>query len=246
MESKNQNALKDKAPAKKTSYSIQMVIILAIFFFVLFNLVFKLIVDLRSESIKKKVEQLEAQRIEQEFIVNIDKEYGRLMKLYTAKEYEKAIEIIKAFNKYGKSDYKDLEGIKKEIRLYSLKKKLEFIPKIHLNEYMKLSKDIDIEEDDTTEVFIRTPRYGQYFYTSDLPIICEGVALSLKGDFSENINWSSSLDGELGKGKQIQIRLSVGEHEITATGTNGITTGSMSIRIIIEKEPEFLKKYKKN
>ncbi len=243
MESNNQNSLKKKASERKTSYSIQVVIILAIFFFVLFNLIFKLVVDLRSESVKKRAEQMEAQRIEQEFIANIDNEYNRLLKLYTVKEYQKAIEIIKAFNKYGKSDYKDLEGIKKEIRLYTLKKKLEFIPKIHLNEYMKLSKDIDIEEDDTTEVFIRTPRYGQYFYTSDLPIICEGVALSLKGDFSKDINWSSNIDGELGKGKQIHIRLSVGEHEITATGTNGITTGSMSIRIIIEKEPDFLKKY---
>ncbi len=246
MESNNQNSLKNKTSEKKTSYSIQVVIILAIFFFVLFNLVFKLVVDLRSESSKRRAEQIEAQQIEQKFIANIDKEYSRLLKLYTAKEYEKAIEKIKAFNKYGKSDYKDLKGIKKEIRLYTLKKKLEFIPKIHLNEYMKLSKDIDIEEDDTTEVFIRTPRYGQYFYISDFPIICEGVALSLKGDFSENITWSSSLDGELGKGKQIRIRLSVGEHEITATGTNGITTGSMSTRIIIEKDPDFLKRYKKN
>jgi len=245
MESQNQNTLKDKTSVKKASYSIQVVIILAIFFFVLFNLIFKLIVDLRSESIKKRTEQMDAQRIEQEFIVNIEKEYARLIKLYTAKEYKKAIEIIKAFNKYGKSDYKNLEGIKKEIRLYTLKKKLEFIPKIHLNEYMKLSKDIDIEEDDTTEIFIRTPRYGQYFYISDLPIICEGVASSLKGDFSENITWSSSLDGVLGKGKLVEVRPSIGTHEITATGTNGITTGSMSIRIIIEKEPEFLKKYQK-
>ncbi len=124
-----------------------------------------------------------------------------------------------------------------------MKKKLEFIPKIHLNEYMKLSKDIDIEEDDSTEVFIRTPRYGQYFYTSDFPILFEAVALSVTGDFSDGIIWTSNIDGELGKGKRITVRLSIGEHQIKAIGTNGITSGSMMTRIFIEKEPDFLKKY---
>ncbi|MCK5349796.1 MAG: hypothetical protein KAJ25_10425, partial [Desulfobacula sp.] len=163
-------------PSKKTRYSIQIIVILAIFFFVLFNLVFKLIIDLRSESIQRKAVQHEKDRIKQEFIAKIDDQYNRLLKLYEAKEYDKAIEIIKVFNKYEKADYKNLSEIKKQIRLFYLKKKLEFIPKIHLNEYMKLSKDIDIEEDDSTEVFIRTPRYGQYFYTSDFPILLEGVA----------------------------------------------------------------------
>ena len=176
-----------------------------------------------------------------DFIAKIDDQYNRLLKLYQAKEYEKAIEIIKVFNKYGKSDYKNLPEIKKQIRLFSLKKKLDFIPKIHINEYIKLSKDIDIEEDDSTEVFIRTPRYGQYFYTSDLPIVLEGVALSVTGDFSSTIVWTSNIDGELGKGKKIDARLSVGEHQIKAVGTNGVTKGSMTIRIYIEKDPDFLK-----
>ncbi|MCD4675658.1 MAG: hypothetical protein K8S18_06625 [Desulfobacula sp.] len=230
-------------PSKKTTYSIQIIVILAIFFFVLFNLVFKLIIDLRSESIQRKAVQLEKDRIKQEFIAKIDDQYNRLLKLYEAKEYDKAIEIIKVFNKYEKADYKNLSEIKKQIRLFYLKKKLEFIPKIHLNEYMKLSKDIDIEEDDSTEVFIRTPRYGQYFYTSDFPILLEGVALSVAGDFSDGIIWTSDIDGELGKGKKIAVRLSIGEHQITAAGTNGVTKGRMITRVYIEKEPDFLKKY---
>ena len=230
-------------PSQKTIYSIQIVVILAVFFFVLFNLIFKLVIDLRSEEMQKKAEQLEKERVKQEFVAKIEDQYIRLLKLYDAKEYEKAIEIIKVFNKYEKSDYKDLPKIKKEIRLYYLKKKLDFIPKIHLNEYMQLSKDIEIKEDDTTEVFIRTPRYGQYFYTSDFPVLFEGVALSVSGDFSDGIVWTSNVDGELGKGKKISVRLSIGEHQITAVGTNGITTGSMMIRIFIEKEPDFLKKY---
>ncbi len=231
-------------PPKKTSYKLQIVIILAVFFFVLFNLVFKLIMDIRTESIRKKAEQLEKERIRTEFIASIDEQYDRLLKLYQAKEYEKVIELIKVFNKYEKAEYKDLPEIKKEIRLFYLKKKLEFIPKINLNEYMQLSKDIDIEEDDTTEVFIRTPRYGQYFYVSDLPIVLEGVALSIKGDFSDRIEWKSDVDGELGAGKRLAVELSVGTHTITATGSNGVTTGSMDTRIIVEKDPDFLKEYR--
>lgn len=232
-------------PSKKTTYSIQVVVILSIFFFVLFNLIFKLIIDLQSESIRKKAEQIEKERIKHEFIVNIDDQYNRLVKLFQIKEYDKAIEIVKVFNKYGKPDYKKLPEIKKEIRLFSLKKKLEFIPKIHLSEFLELSKDIDIEQDDSTEVFIRTPRYGQYFYTSDFPIIFEGIALSVAGDFSDTIVWISDIDGSLGRGEKKAVKLSIGEHEITATGTNGITKGSMTIKVFIENEPDFLKKYKK-
>lgn len=232
-------------PSEKTKYSIQVVVILGIFFFVLFNLIFKLIIDLKSESYKKKAEELEKQKVQQEFIANIDETYNQLLELYQAKEYTKVIEIIKEFNKFGKSDYKQLPVIKKEIRLFYLKKKLEFIPKIHFNEYMKLSKDIDIKEDDSTEVFIRTPRYGQYFYTSDLPIVLEGVALSITGEFSDKIVWTSDKDGELGVGQKLLARLSVGTHQITATSSNGITTGHMVTRIIIEKDPAFLKEYRR-
>jgi hypothetical protein len=233
-------------PSKKAAYSIQVVVILSIFCFVLFNLVFKLIIDLRAESIRKKAEQIEKDRIKHEFIVNIDDQYDRLLKLFQANEYSKAIEIIKVFNKYEKANYKDLPSIKKEIRLSALKKKLDFIPKIHLNEFMQLSKDIEIEQDDSTEVFIRTPRYGQYFYTSDLPIMLEGIALSVAGDFSEDLVWISNLDGKLGSGKKIAVTLSIGEHEITASGSNGITNGFMKTRVFIEREPDFLKKYNKN
>lgn len=228
-----------------TTYPIQIVLILTVFSFVLFNLVFKLIIDLRSEALKEKAEKAERDRIKKEFVMNIDERYDKLIKLYQANEYDKTIEMIKVFNKYDKADYKSLPKIKKEIRLFYLKKKLDFIPKIHLDEYMKLSKDIDIQEDDSTEVFIRTPRYGQYFYTSDLPISLEGVALSVKGDFSENIVWTSNLDGQLGTGKKIKARLSIGEHEIKAVSSNGVTTGTMITRIIIEKDPEFLKDYKR-
>jgi len=235
-----------KKISDKTTYSIQVIIILAVFFFVLFNLVFKLVIDMRTQALEKKVQEAQKEQIKQEFITKIDVQYDQLKKLYDAGEYDKAIEIIKIFNKFDKSDYKDLPEMKKAIRLFYLKKKMDFIPRIDLGEYMQLTKDIDIEEDDSTEVFIRTPRYGQYFYASDLPVVLEGVALSIAGDFSEQIIWTSSIDGELGKGKKIEVNLSIGAHEIIAQSTNGVTTGTMSVRIYIEKDPDFLKEYKRD
>ncbi len=232
--------------SRKTTYSIQLVVILSIFFFVLLNLVFKLIVDIKSDSIKKKTEEIQKIKVQVEFIAHIEDQYQELQRLYKAHEYEKAIDIIKLFNVHEKSDYKNLPEIKKEIRIFYLKKKLDFIPKIQIDEYMQLSKDIDIAEDDSTEVFIRTPRYGQYFYTSDFPILLEGVALSVQGDFSDTLVWTSNVDGRLGTGKKIDARPSIGEHEITATGTNGKTSGTMTTRIYIEKDPDFLKKHIRN
>ncbi len=225
----------------KTSYAVQTVVIVSVFFFVLFNLVFKLVIDLRTESREKETKAIARERARQIFVAHIDDRYKELITAYEAEEYEKAIDLIKQFNEFGNPDYKNLPDIKKEIRLVYLKKKLDFIPKIQLDEFVKLSEDIVIEEDQITEVFIRTPRWGQYFYTTDLPVTLEGVALSVQGDFSDSIVWTSNLDGELGRGRKIDVRLSVGEHEITATGTNGKTTGAMNTRIIIEASPDFLK-----
>jgi hypothetical protein len=234
-------------PSKKTKYSIQVVVILAIFFFVLFNLIFRLVMDYKAEAGREKAELLEKERVRLEFITNIDDQYKKLVNLYDAREYEKAIAIIKVFNKYGKPDYEDLARIKKEIRFASLKKTIESISKAPLNKYIKLSEEIDIDtdEDRTIEVLIRSPGYGYYFYESDFPVFLEGLALSISGDFSENIIWSSNLDGELGTGKKIAVNLSIGEHQLTATCSNGITKGQMETKIYIEKDPEFLKKYKK-
>jgi hypothetical protein len=232
--------------SNKKKYFIQVALMLAVFFLVLSSLVFKLVVEMRSESIRKEAEQIEKQKIKTQFLSNIEEQYQQMQKLYQAKEYEKVIKMIKVFNQYEQSDYKELATIKKEIRLFYLKKKLDFIPKIHLDEYIQLSKEIEIEEDNSTQVFIRTPRYGQYFYPSDFPILLEGIALSVTGDFSEDIVWTSSIDGNLGKGKKLPVRLSIGEHRITALGTNGMTTGTMETRVYIERDPVFIKQQPKN
>ena len=232
--------------SQKRRFSVKLIVILAIFFFVLFNLVFRLILDMRLEAKQREAERLEAERVKQQFIATIDKQYNRVVTLYQAREYDKAIDIIKLFNKYDQTEYRDLQTLKKDIRMGYLKKKFEFLSRIHLDEYVRVSKEIDIEDDQATEVFVRKPRFGQYFYASDFPIEFEGVALSVTGDFSDQVIWTSSIDGQIGQGSKLSIaRLSVGEHEITATASNGSTTGKMSIRIFIENDPEFLKKYRR-
>ena len=124
--------------SSKKKYSIQVALMLTVFFLVLFSLVFKLVGEIRSESIRKEAEQIEKQKLETQFLSNIEVQYQQMQKLYQAKEYEKVIDMIKVFNQYGRSDYKDLPAIKKEIRLFYLKKKLDFIQDIHLNEYLQL------------------------------------------------------------------------------------------------------------
>lgn len=224
-------------PSNKIKYSIQVALMLIVFFLVLFTLIFRIVGEMRSESIRKKALQLEKEKLKIEFIATIEDQYQQIENLFKANEYDKAMAIVKEFKAHGKSDYKDLPKIEKEIRIFKLKQKLDFIPKIHLDEYIQLSKEEKKEKDTSTQVFIRRPRYGQYFFSpSELPILLEGIALSLSGDFSDDIIWKSSIDGELGKGKQLSVRLTIGEHQISATGTNGVTTGTMETLIYIRKD----------
>ncbi|WP_232364189.1 hypothetical protein [Desulforapulum autotrophicum] len=219
---------------------------LVVFFMVLAGLIFKFVGDLRSESIKKHAEQIEQEKRKAEFVATIEEQYKQMKKLYQEGEYDQVIKVIKVFSDHGKSDYKDLPEIKREIRRLHLEKKLDFIPKINLEAHMNFLKKEGIEKDTSTQVFIRTPRYGQYFYPSDFPIQLEGSALSLNGDFSDDIIWTSSINGNLGTGKSLSVRLSFGDHKIIATGTNGITTGTMGTLIHVVTEPEFMKKHRRN
>lgn len=227
----------------KIKYSAQVALMLIVFLIVLSGLIYKYIGEMQSETMRKRAEQIEKERIKTEFFTNIDDHYEQIKTLYAAEEYDKAIEAMALFKKHEKSNYKDLPKIKEEIRIARLRKKLDFLPKIDLDKYINSSKEKTAEENTSTQVFIRTPRYGQYFfYPSDFPIHLEGIALSLKGDFSNGITWTSSIDGKLGKGQKISVRLSIGEHTITATGTNGITTGTMDTLIYVRSDDAFLKR----
>lgn len=230
----------------KVKYFIQIALMLVVFFMVLAGLIFKFVGDLQSESIKKHAEQIEREKRKAEFEATIEDQYKQMKKLYQDREYDRVIEVIKVFGDHGKSDYKDLPEIKREIRRLHLEEKLDFIPKINLEAYMDFLKQEGIEKDTSTQVFIRIPRYGQYFYPSDFPIRLEGSALSLNGDFSDGIVWTSSIDGKLGTGKSLSVRLSIGDHKIIATGTNAITTGTMGTLIHVRAEPEFMKKQRRN
>jgi len=228
--------------SNKIKYAAQVALMLIVFFIVLSGLIYKFVGEIQTETMRKRAEQIEKERAKTQFITNIDTHYNQIQNRYQAEEYDKALEEIKAFEKYGKSDYKELSKIQEDIRLAKLRKKLDFIPKIDLEKYINSSKTENPEENTSTQVFIRTPRYGQYFFSpSDFPVRFEGISLSLKGDFSDDIIWTSSIDGELGKGQQLSVRLSIGEHQITATGTNGITSGSMETLIYVWADDAFIK-----
>jgi len=228
--------------SNKIKYSVQVTLMLIVFFIVLSGLIYKFVGEMQSETMRKRAEQIEKERAKTEFITNIEDRFNQIKKLYQDEEYDKAIDAIKVFEKHGKSDYKNLSKIEEDIRVAKLRKKLDFLPKIDLDKYINSSKNENPEQDTSTQVFIRTPRYGQYFFNpSDFPIRLEGIALSLKGDFSDDIIWTSSIDGDLGKGQKISARLSIGEHKITATGTNGITTGNMETLIYVWADDEFIR-----
>jgi len=221
--------------SKKIKYYAQVALMLIVFFIVLSGLIYKFTNEMQSGSRKQTAVEIEKRKTE--FIATIENRYQEIKRQYQAEEYAKTIAAIEVFESHGKSDYKDLQEIKKEIWIRYLKKKLDFIPKIQLDQYIQKLKKEKRQKDTSTQVFIRQPIYGQYFFSpSDLPIVLEGIALSLIGDFSDDIIWTSSIDGNLGKGKQLTVRLSIGDHHISATATNGVTTGTMETLIYIKPE----------
>ncbi len=228
----------------KVKYAIQVALMLIVFFIVLSGLIFKFVGDLETEAQKKQAAQIEQETRRAAFVATMDDQYRQLKKLYQDQEYDRVLDAIEVFDTFGKSDYRDLPDIKVEIRRLHLKEKFDFIPKVNVQAYLNFLKEEGIEKDTSTQVFIRTPRYGQYFYPSDFPIRLEGSALSLNGDFSDDIIWKSSIDGELGTGKSLSVHLSIGDHKIIATGTNGMTTGTMGTLIHVLATPEFMKTHR--
>ncbi|MCG8686263.1 MAG: hypothetical protein MI892_15400 [Desulfobacterales bacterium] len=225
--------------SKKAKYAVQVTLMIFVFGVVLGALIYNYIGDRKVEVRKEQAEQVEKEKKRVEFVVKIEDHYIQLKEYYKAKDYDKAVEVIMLFVEYGEADYKDLTEMKEEIRKYYLKKKFDFIPKIDLNAYLPQQKEKEekIEQDDSLEVFIQSPRYDQYFYPFDFPLRFEAIALSSEGDYSDDIVWTSSIDGVIGKGKLLFVRLSIGDHTITATSTDGVRTGKMETLIHMLEDP---------
>jgi hypothetical protein len=80
------------------------------------------------------------------------------------------------------------------------------------------------------------------FYARDSDVVFSGIATDDEdGDISNNIRWSSNLDGNLGTGASISVfRMTIGTHLITAsvTDTDGLTTSiTITIRIVDDRPP---------
>lgn len=89
-------------------------------------------------------------------------------------------------------------------------------------------QDTDVKK--VLNVEIISPKEGSYFKSSE-EIEFRGWAIDHedKGVLDQNLHWSSSIDGLLGSGKQIDKKLSPGVHEITLTAEEGGITGSKKV-----------------
>ena len=67
---------------KKIKYSTQVTLMLIVFFLVLSGLVFKFVGEIQSESLRKKTEKIEREKIKTEFIASIEDQYKQMKKLY--------------------------------------------------------------------------------------------------------------------------------------------------------------------
>lgn len=88
----------------------------------------------------------------------------------------------------------------------------------------------DTDAKKVLNVEIISPKEGSYFKSSE-EIEFRGWAIDHedKGVLDQNLHWSSSIDGLLGSGKQIDKKLSPGVHEITLTAEEGGITGSKKV-----------------
>ena len=88
------------------------------------------------------------------------------------------------------------------------------------NNSNNLSFNVDVASNLPPVLSIDTPPTGQLFLSA--PQAFSATASDPEsGDISTQIQWLSSLDGAIGSGGVIQATLSDGEHEITATVTDG-------------------------
>lgn len=90
------------------------------------------------------------------------------------------------------------------------------------------------EETKDTVVSITNVNYGQHYQQSEIKFL-KGTALAFNGDFSDQIIWESNIDGQLGTGRTIKVKLSRGTHYITAKADNGYEKGTDSTSITIYK-----------
>gem|GEM_PF-688908 len=98
---------------------------------------------------------------------------------------------------------------------------------------------LHIEYDEPTNftptVSITAPGEGATFTEGD-SIGLAGTATDPEdGDLSSQIEWTSSLDGPLGIGSALNVTLSQGAHQITATGTDSsLAEGSDGVAIVVD------------
>lgn len=73
------------------------------------------------------------------------------------------------------------------------------------------------------------------------PVTVSGTCIDeFDGDLSEQMEWSSSIDGVLGTGSSFEVQLSIGTHTISASCTDSASqeaTGSVTYTVAIADNP---------
>lgn len=93
-------------------------------------------------------------------------------------------------------------------------------------------------ENTAPQITIQSPSNGSAFQ-DDESVQLVGVASDNEdGNLSQNIVWSSSVDGVLGTGGSLQVMLSEGEHTLTASVTDsGNISSSSSVAVSVSAAP---------
>jgi len=89
--------------------------------------------------------------------------------------------------------------------------------------------------DEFDSIRIISPSYSQHYYTRDMPINLDGRASSIFKNLSGRIKWTSSISGELGSGRSIQVNLKPGEHIIKAVCPFTYEDFTASVKITVEE-----------
>jgi hypothetical protein len=85
-------------------------------------------------------------------------------------------------------------------------------------------------------ILISSPASNSIFDDNESIVLIASADDTEDGDLSDSIEWRSSLDGDLGTGGQLDVDLSVGQHEVTASITdNGNQVNETSIVITINE-----------
>ncbi|MGX5172748.1 fibronectin type III domain-containing protein [Aliikangiella sp. IMCC44653] len=88
------------------------------------------------------------------------------------------------------------------------------------------------------QLAIISPENDSSSYANHVVLLSANAFDEEDGNLNDNINWVSSIDGNLGDGAELSVQLSVGSHTLTATVTDsGELSSNASVNVVVNQEP---------